>query len=51
VLSAEPENTETQKISKSDITCPKVEGYKKEWYNLKACLNPFQMSTNVMGFQ
>jgi hypothetical protein len=28
-----------------------MEGFQKQWYHLKACLNTFQMSTNVVGFQ
>jgi hypothetical protein len=28
-----------------------VEGFQKYWYHVKTCLNTFQMSTNVMGFQ
>jgi hypothetical protein len=42
-----------EKISKSDIhvTHPEVDGFQKLWHHLKARLNTFQMSTNVMGFQ
>jgi hypothetical protein len=39
-------------ISKSDITPKSGRIYRNnEWYHLKACLNTYQMSTNVMGFQ
>jgi hypothetical protein len=40
-----------EKISKSDISHPKVERFQKKLYHLKAFLNAFQMSTNVMGLE
>jgi hypothetical protein len=42
---------ETSITLRLKVFSEKVEGFQKQWYDPKARLNIFQMSTNVMGFQ